>query len=129
MINCQTCGHVNTPGAVFCSQCATNMRAGTGFVNASYGASPYQGFHYPTRGTTILVLGILSLVVCSIMGPIAWVMGNSDLRQIDMGNAAPDERGTIQAGRICGMIATILMIVSLFFVVFVFAAAGSASRW
>jgi len=128
MITCQTCGHANTPGAVFCSQCATNLRANSGFVNATYGAA--GGHHYATRGTTILVLGILSIVVCSVMGPIAWVMGNEDLRQIDSGSAPPDERGTVQAGRILGMIATILMIVSIFFVIFIVAAASSAtSRW
>lgn len=128
MITCQTCGHANTPGAVFCSQCATNLRAGSGFVNATYSAGG-GAYHYATRGTTILVLGILSLVVCGIMGPIAWVMGNEDLRQIDMGNASPNDRGQIQAGRICGMIATILMVVSIFFVIFIFAAASSATRW
>jgi hypothetical protein len=128
MITCQTCGHTNTPGAVFCSQCATNLRAGSGFVNATYSAAG-GAYHYATRGTTVLVLGILSIVVCSVMGPIAWVMGNEDLRQIDAGNASPQERGTVQAGRILGMIATILMIVSIFFVIFIVAAAGSASRW
>ena len=126
MINCQTCGHVNTPGAMYCSQCASNLRAGTGFVNASYGTN---GFSYATRGTTILVLGILSLVVCGVMGPIAWVMGNEDLRQIDSGNAPATERGSVVAGRICGMIATALMVVTLFFVIFIVAAASSASRW
>lgn len=127
MITCQTCGHSNTPGAVFCSQCATNLRAGTGFVDATY--RPTYGYHYPTRGTTILVLGILSLVVCSIMGPIAWIMGNEDLRQIDAGNASPEERGTIVAGRICGIIATVLMILSLFFILFIFGVASTASRY
>ncbi|MEJ7601202.1 MAG: hypothetical protein WKG01_25080 [Kofleriaceae bacterium] len=124
MITCQTCGHANTPGAAFCSQCASNLRAGSGFINASHGV---HGYSYATRGTTILVLGILSLVVCGIMGPIAWAMGNSDLREIDRGNAPPDERGSIVAGRICGMIATILLGVSLLFVVAI--AGVASSHW
>ena len=34
----------------------------------------------PHRGSTILTLGILSLLVCGpILGPMAWVMGNTDL--------------------------------------------------
>ena len=32
------------------------------------------------RATTIFVLGLLSLVSCQILGPVAFVMGNSYLR-------------------------------------------------
>ena len=59
----------------------------------------------------ILVLGILGLVVCGPLGIAAWVMGNGDLKEIDAGTMDPSGRGTTQAGKICGMIATILMIV------------------
>jgi len=64
----------------------------------------------PHRGTTILVLGILGLVICPILGIIAWVMGNGDLKQIESGAMDPEGRGLTKAGKICGMIATILMI-------------------
>ena len=33
------------------------------------------------NGTTILVLGILSLVFCGLCGPFAWVMGNTAMRE------------------------------------------------
>jgi len=67
--------------------------------------------HYePHRGTTILVLGILSLVICAFLGPFAWIMGNGDLQKIRAGTMDPEGEGTTQAGRICGMISTILMI-------------------
>ncbi len=62
----------------------------------------------PHRGTTVLVLGILGLVFgCFgvILGPIAWVMGNNDLREMDQGIMDPAGRGNTQAGRICGIIA------------------------
>ncbi|HEX5400050.1 MAG TPA: DUF4190 domain-containing protein [Verrucomicrobiae bacterium] len=64
----------------------------------------------PHRGTLILVLGILSLVVCAPLGIAAWVMGSGDLKEIDGGMMDPSGRGLTQAGKICGMIATILMI-------------------
>src|SRR5690242_11171194 len=32
----------------------------------------------PHRGTLILVLGILSIVTCGFLGPIAWIMGSND---------------------------------------------------
>ena len=50
----------------------------------------------PHRGTTILVLGILSLVFqCAgwIFGIIAWVMANNDLPQMDAGVMDPAGRG------------------------------------
>ena len=52
------------------------------------------------------------------MGPIAWAMGTEELRRIDSGTTDPTQRGTVVAGRICGMIATILMAISLLFVIY-----------
>jgi len=83
----------------------------------------------PHRGTLILVLGILSLVVCSPLGIAAWVMGSGDLKQMDAGTMDPSGRGNTQAGKICGIIATILMIIGIIiaavFFTFGFAAALS----
>jgi uncharacterized membrane protein YjgN (DUF898 family) len=87
--------------------------------------------YYPedSQATTVLVLGILSLVLCQILGPIAWVMGNNELAGIDAGRRPPQNRGTAQAGRILGIISTVLMIIGivvLFFllIIGVFAAAS-----
>jgi hypothetical protein len=65
----------------------------------------------PHRGTLILVLGILGLVVCGPAGIAAWVMGANDLKEMEAGTMDPSGRGTTQAGKICGMIACILMII------------------
>jgi hypothetical protein len=94
------------------------------------GYSPYgyASFMYPSRGSTILVFGILGLLVCAIFGPIAWSMGNEELRRIEAGQAPPDGHGSAQAGRICGMISSILMICMLVFVVFVFIMAAGSSH-
>lgn len=63
----------------------------------------------PDHGSTILTLGILSLFVAGpILGAIAWVMGNNDLREIRAGRMNPEGEESVNAGRICGMIATIL---------------------
>jgi len=67
----------------------------------------------PHRGVLILVFGILGLVVCFIFGILAWVWGNTDLREMDAGRMDPEGRGLTNAGRILGMIATILVIVSI----------------
>ncbi|MDE0889933.1 MAG: DUF4190 domain-containing protein [Phycisphaerales bacterium] len=62
----------------------------------------------PDRGSLILVLGILSLVVCAPLGIAAFIMGRSDLREIDAGERDPQGRGTTQAGYVCGIIGSIL---------------------
>lgn len=67
----------------------------------------------PHRGALVLVLGILGLLLCVILGIIAWVMGNGDLRQMDAGVMDPAGRGLTQAGRILGMISCILAILGI----------------
>jgi hypothetical protein len=73
----------------------------------------------PHRATTILVLGILSLVLCAPLGIVAWIMGNADLREMDAGMMDPSGRSTTNAGRICGIIGTVLLGIGI--VVFVLA--------
>jgi hypothetical protein len=84
----------------------------------------------PHRGTLILILGILSLVVCAPLGIAAWVMGSRDLKEIDAGTMDPAGRGTTQAGKICGIIGTILLILSLviFGVIFMFGLAAGLTH-
>ena len=67
----------------------------------------------PHRGTLILVLGILGLVVCAPLAIVAWVMGSGDLKQIDAGTMDPAGRGTTQAGKICGIVGTVLLILGI----------------
>lgn len=86
---------------------------------------PSDPNRYPeaSQATTVLVLGILSLVICQVLGPFAWVMGNRELEAIDGGRRPPENRGTANAGRILGIIGTALLtigiIVGLFLLVFV----------
>ena len=81
----------------------------------------------PHRGTTILVLGILGLVCCLILGIIAWIMGNGDLREMNAGRMDPEGRGLTNAGRICGIISVCLAIVAVAFWVIMFVIGGAAA--
>ncbi|CAN5591562.1 hypothetical protein BH10ACT1_BH10ACT1_15250 [soil metagenome] len=98
-----------------------------------YGQQPSYGYGYGgqrehPQGTTILVLGICSLVICGFLGPVAWVMGNNALKEIDANPSAYTNRGSVSAGRICGIITSVLMILGLVVIVIaVIAAAGSGS--
>lgn len=75
----------------------------------------------PHRGTLILVLGILSLVLCGIFTGIpAWVMGSGDLKQMDAGTMDPSGRSLTNAGKICGMINCILTAVGIIAVIGLF---------
>jgi len=62
-----------------------------------------------TGGVGVLVVGILGLALglCGVvLGPIAWVMGNGYKRDCEERRVQPSGMGN--AGRICGIIATIL---------------------
>jgi len=79
----------------------------------------------PHRGTLILVFGILSLVICAPLGIAAWIMGSSDLKEMDAGTMDPAGRGSTQAGKICGIIGTTLMIIAVCFWILIFVGAFS----
>jgi hypothetical protein len=91
------------------------------------------GGQKPHRGTLVLVLGILGIVLCGICGIVAWVMGRSDLKEMDAGLMDPSGRGVTNAGKICGIVGTVLMGLWLLWVLFVMvlgvgaAAVGAAS--
>jgi len=61
-------------------------------------------------------MGILSLVICGLLGPVAWNMGNKALREIDGQPGRFSNRGQVQAGRICGMIASCFLILAVILV-------------
>jgi hypothetical protein len=82
-------------------------------IPPNYAGGPVTCYAKPHRGTAVLVLGILSIVVCFICGIIAWVMANSDLREMAAGTMDPSGEGNTRAGRICGIIGTILGIVGV----------------
>jgi hypothetical protein len=97
-----------------------------GYAQQPYPPQPYgQGYAQPNyampqehpQGTTILVLGICGIVVCNILGPIAWQMGNKAIKEMD---AQPgvvfSNRGLVNGGRICGIIGTVILglLVALF---------------
>lgn len=64
----------------------------------------------PHRGTMILVLGILGIVLCFIPGIIAFFMGGKDLEEMRNGTMDPSGEQLTKIGRICGIIGTILQV-------------------
>ena len=67
----------------------------------------------PHRGAVILVLGILSLTACVPLGIAAWALGNQDLRAMEQGRMDPAGRDLTHAGRICGIVGTVLFALAI----------------
>ncbi len=65
----------------------------------------------PESGTTIFVLGLLGILLCQILAPIAWIQGNSYMERARTMGVQPD--GLAVAGRIMGMIGTGLLVLVL----------------
>jgi hypothetical protein len=63
----------------------------------------------PGRGTTILILGIVSIVCCQLLGPLAWIWGKQDLEKIRAGEISMEAQGLTNAGMILGIIGTVLL--------------------
>ena len=80
-----------------------------------YGRPPYGTVGPPDHQQAILVLilGILGLAMCPVLGPVAWVMGNRVVAEIDASGGQVGGRSTANVGRILGIVETGLMALAL----------------
>ncbi len=88
---------------------------------------PAQSGAYPesSQATTALVLGILGLIICGVLAPFAWSMGTKELAAIDAGLRPPENRGTANAGRILGIVGTVLLAIGILVFLLIFVAGVS----
>jgi hypothetical protein len=82
------------------------------------------------NATAVLVLGILSIVVCSICGIIGLVLANRDLR---LYNSHPEmytegSLSNLKAGRVCSIIGVVLLGLAFLYFIFVLVFIGSFSN-
>jgi uncharacterized protein DUF4190 len=85
-----------------------------------------------SQAVTALVLGILSLVCCPILGPIAWYMGSQERRAIREGRAPLSGEGLALAGIVTGVLGTLYMVFVAFWIFFAGGLAilsGMAQGW
>jgi len=68
------------------------------------------------KATTSLVLGILGVVLCQVIAPFAWSMGKRTLNEIDASQGRLGGRGAAQAGYVLGIVGTVLLGLSLVFI-------------
>jgi hypothetical protein len=109
-----------------------------GSPQSPYG-SPYQpayaGGLIPTHpsATTSMVLGIIglvSIVVCAgfllIVSPVAWVMGAKAVREIDSSPGRYGGRDRAQAGKILGIIGSVLLVLGVLAIILVVVLAANS---
>lgn len=94
---------------------------------AYYQQQPYAPVQDHPQATLVLILGILSIVICWLIAPFAWVLGKRAVREIDASGGTLGGRTQAQVGYIMGMIVTILMIIGvvIFGVIAIIAVASS----
>lgn len=56
-----------------------------------------------------MVLGILGIVACGVLAPIAWYMGSKAMADIDENPGAYSGEGEVRTGRILGIVGTALL--------------------
>ncbi len=71
-----------------------------------------------SRGTTVLVLGIVGVVCCQLCAPIAWYLGADELKRIAAGQAPASGENSARVGKILGIIGSILFVLSLLWIFF-----------
>lgn len=74
---------------------------------------PPAAYQHP-QGSTVLVLGILSVVLLPVLGPFAWAMGRSALREVDSAPAPVANRSSLAAGMVLGIIGTGITVLGVF---------------
>jgi len=93
---------------------------------APYGPPPgyppaysVQAQRSDNEATTIFVLGLLGLVMCQILAPIAWAKGSSYRTTCRVTETTPNALAT--TGWVLGIVGTVMLGLSLLFVVASFA--------
>jgi hypothetical protein len=71
----------------------------------------------PHRSGLILTLGLLGLFICGPLCLAAWVMGSSDLSEMDAGIMDGSGRSTTSSGRNIGILGTVLWIIGVIYFV------------
>ncbi len=105
---------------MFCAVCGTPLQPGQSICPNGH-PQPVMAREHP-EGQTVLILGILGLVLCGVLAPIAWLKGRRVLAEMD---AQPgvvwSNRGNVQTGQLLGLIGTIVIGVAVaFFAVVLF---------
>lgn len=71
-----------------------------------------------SKATMAVVFGVLGIVCCGLLAPVAWYLASEELKQIDAGRLSEANRGMAQVAKILGIIGSILLVLGLLWVLF-----------
>lgn len=80
--------------------------------------SPTPSQSTSTQAITSLVLGILSLFCCPLLAPVAWYLGNQEVKAVREGRSPVSSEGIAKAGMILGIIGTIWLVLVALWIFF-----------
>lgn len=63
-----------------------------------------------------LILGIVGIVCCNLAAPVALYLGRAEVKAVDAGLSAQENRGMALAGMILGIIGTVLLVLGLIWI-------------
>ncbi len=103
---------------------------GQGAANAHAAPTAYGTATEHGQATLAFILGIISVVMLPLLGPVAWVLGRKAVKQIDASPGTYRNRGIGVAGMVLGIVGTVFLVVLIlgsiaFVAIFVMAAAQS----
>ena len=81
-----------------------------------------------SQATLALVLGIVSVVCCSILGPVAIFIGNASRQRIQASGGTLGGGGLATAGFVLGIIGTVFLVLGIFYVIAVAIGAANVIR-
>jgi TRAP-type C4-dicarboxylate transport system permease small subunit len=79
---------------------------------------PVAAAQQSSKATIAVVVGVLGIVCCGLLAPVAWYLGNEEIKAIDAGRLSETNRGMAQVGKILGIIGSILLVLGLLWVLF-----------
>jgi len=81
-----------------------------------------------SQATVALVLGILSVICCPLVGPVAFFIGNAARARIQMSGATVGGGGMATAGMILGIFGTIFLVLVILYGIAVAVGVANALR-
>lgn len=69
-----------------------------------------------SKAVMAVVFGVLGIICCGLLAPVAWYLANEELKSIDAGRLSEANRGMAQVAKILGIIGTILLVLGLLWV-------------
>ena len=81
-------------------------------------ANPGQSQSSSTQAIVALVLGILGIICCGLLAPIAWYLGSQEVKAIREGRSPVAGEGLAKAAMILGIIGTVIFVLTLLWIFF-----------